>query len=38
MRLLDEFNLINMLNKLLEFNLITEKQRQRIINKNRKRK
>jgi len=37
MKYIDEFNLINLVNKLFEFNLITEKQRQKIINTNRKR-
>ena len=37
MKYIDEFNLINLVNKLFEFNLITEKKRQKIINTNRKR-
>lgn len=36
MKSMNEFNLINIVNKLKEFNLITEYQRQKIITKNRK--
>jgi len=37
MKAMNEFNPINIVNKLIEFDLITEKQMQTIIDKNRKR-
>lgn len=37
MKSMDEFNLINIVNKLIEFDLITQNQRHKIIDKNRQR-